>query len=142
MVAAVVMTVLAQIGHFFHQQRFMAAAMRGVADRAILCNRRVFPDERSTFVGMAFVTELGNVFGADHAFCLSAVGIVAIGALDLAFNDGMMRHLVDVGTDTLMTVEAHRGLFYRGTGRMNVMAGDTGHIVLFVCAHVPQGQMG
>jgi hypothetical protein len=91
---------------------------------------------------MAFVTELGDAFGGEHSFCLGAVGVVAVGTLDLAFNDGMMRHLVGIGTGVLVAAEANRGLFNCGAGRMNVMAGDTGYIILLVCAHIPQGKVG
>jgi hypothetical protein len=90
---------------------------------------------------MAFVTELGDAFGGEHSFCLGAVGVVAVGTLDLAFNDGMVRHLVGIGPFILMATKAHRGLFYRRAGRMNVMAGSTGYIVLFVGSHIPQSHM-
>jgi hypothetical protein len=90
---------------------------------------------------MAFVTELVDVFCLDHVFCQGAMGIVAIGTLDLAFNDRMVRDLVGVGPDIFMAAKAHRGLFYRRAGRMNVMAGGTGYIVLFVGSHIPQSHM-
>ena len=99
-------------------------------------------DKGATFVGMAFVAELIGAFGIEQVLCLGAMGVVAIGALDLAFDDWVMRPLVDVGTDIFMTIEAHCGLSYGGAGRMNVMAGNTGYVVLLVRTHIPQSKVG
>ena len=130
--AGIIMTILAQIGHLFRQQRLMPTAVGRVTDHTILCNRRMFPDKGAPLVGMALVAQLVGILGLEHMFCLSAVGVMAIGTLDLAFNDGMVRHLVGVGPFIFVAAKAYRGLFHCGAGRMNVMAGGTGYIVLFV----------
>lgn len=139
--ATVVMTIFAQIGYFLHQQRFMPTSVWGMASGAVLFHRRMLPNPGSTFIRMTLVTELIDALGIDHVFGLGAMGVVAIGTLDLAFNDGMVRDLVGVGSDILMAAEANRGLFYGGTGRMNIMAGDTAHVILLVGAHIPQAKM-
>lgn len=90
------MAILAEVDNLLHHQIFMTAAMRRVADRAILRNRRVLPDKGTPFVGVTLVAELVDALGLEHMFCQGAVGIVAIGALDLAFDDGMVRELVGV----------------------------------------------
>lgn len=142
MMLPVIMTILAETGSSFDQQGFMAAAMRRVADGAVLCYRRMFPDPGTTLLGMAGITELINTFGLDHVFAQGAMGIMAIRTFDLALNDGMMRHLVGIGADILMTAETHLGLVYCRPGGMAVVAGSTGDIIFLVGAHIPQRQIG
>ena len=85
-----IMAILTKVDHLLNQQRLMPAAVRGMADKAILFHRRMLPDERSAFVGMTLVTELVVVFGIDHVGGKGAMGIVAIGTLDLPFDNGMV----------------------------------------------------
>lgn len=68
MVATVVMAVLAKMYHLFDQQRFMAAAVRGMADGAVLFYRWMLPDPGAAFVGMACVAQLVDAFRLDHVF--------------------------------------------------------------------------
>ncbi len=142
MMTSVVMTILAETGSSFDQHGFMAAAMRRVTDGAVLGYRRMFPDPGATFLGMAAVTELINTFGLDHVFGQGAMGIMAIRTFDLALNDGMVRHLIGIGADILMTAETHLGLVYCRPGSMAVVAGSTGNIIFLVGAHIPQSQIG
>lgn len=137
----VVMAILAEVDNLLNHQIFVSAAVRRVADDAIFRDWRMFPYPRTTFFRMAFVAKEIDGIGLDHVFCLGAVGVVAIRALDFALNDGMMRHLVGIGTDIFMAVEAHCGLFYGGTRGMDIVAGDTGYIIFLVRAHIPQGKM-
>ena len=132
-----VMAILTQTLHPFHEQARMAASMRRMTDHAVLFNGWMLPDKGAAFVGMALVTEQVVAFGIDHMGGKSAMGVVAIGTFDLAFDNGMMRDLVGIGTDIFVAAEADFRLFYRGAGLMDIMAGDTGDIVLLVRPHVP-----
>ena len=84
------MAILTEVGNLFGQQGRMAAAMRSMADGTVLLNRGMFPDEGSAFIGMALVAELIDVLGPDHVVRKGTVGIVAIGAHYLAFDNRMM----------------------------------------------------
>jgi len=133
--------ILAEINNFLHQQGLVATAVRGMANHAILCDRRVFMDKGSTFVSMAFVAELIGAFSLEHVFCLGTMGVMAIGALDLAFDDWVMGPLVGIGTGIFVTIEANLCLSYGGSRGVDIVAGNTGHIILLVFAHIPQGKM-
>ena len=141
MVATIVMAILTQSNLSFHQQCLMAAAMRTMADQTVLFHRRMLPNPWAALVSMTFVAELVVALGIDHVFCQSAVSVVAVGTFDLAFDYGMMRYLVGVGTDIFMAVEADLGLFYCGARGMDIVAGDTGHVILLVRTHIPEGKM-
>lgn len=135
------MAILAQIYNLLYHQVFMTATVRGMAGGTILFHRRMFPNPWSALVSMAFVAELVDVFGFEHLFGQGAVGVVAVGTFYLAFDDGVMRHLVCIGPHILMTVEAHCGLFHGGARRVDIVAGGTAYVVLFVRAHIPQGKV-
>ena len=132
-----IMTILTQTLYPFHQQACMAASMRRVTDHAVFFHWWMLPDKGAAFVGMALVTEQVVALGIDHVGGKGAMGVVAIRTFDLAFDNGVMRYLVGIGTDIFVAAEADFRLFYRGAGLMDIMAGDTGDIVLLVRPHVP-----
>ena len=132
-----IMTILTQALHPFYEEAFMATSMRRVTDHAILFNRWMFPGKGTAFVGMALVTELVVALGVDHVGGQGAMGVMAVGTFDLPFDNGMMRHLVGVGTDIFVAAETDFRLFDDGAGLVESMAGDTGDIILLVCPHVP-----
>ena len=134
-----VMAVLAEGRDPFHQQILMAAAVRGVADGAVFFHRRMFKEPGAALLGMALVAELVVVFRVDHVFRQGAMGVMAVGAHHLALDDGMMRHLVGVGADILVAVEARLWLVYGKARGMDGVAGNAGDIILFVCTHIPVG---
>jgi hypothetical protein len=70
--------------------------MWGVADHAVLFDRRVLPDERPTLVRMALVTEQIGVLGSHHVRSQRTVRIVAVVATNLPFDDGMVGLLVGI----------------------------------------------
>lgn len=69
------------------------------------------------------------------------MGIMAVGALDLALDDRMMRDFVSIGTHIPMAVKTDGRLIDRGAGLMDCMATYTGNIVTAVLTHIPQGQV-
>lgn len=94
--AGPVMTVLAKIGNFFGQQFCMPAAMRCVTDGTIFPDGGMLIDIWPPFVGMALIAELVYILRIDHTVGrLSAMGIMTITALNLAFLDRVMRTLAD-----------------------------------------------
>ena len=137
-----IMTILTQTLYPFHQQACMAASMRRVTDHAVFFHWWMLPDKGAAFVGMALVTEQVVALGIDHVGGEGAMGVVAIGTFNLAFDNGMMRYLVGIGTDIFVAAEADFRLFDCGAGLMDIMAGDTGDIILLVRPHVPHGQIG
>lgn len=120
----------------------MTAAVRGMANGAILLHRRMLPDPGAALVGMTLVAELVVGFRIDHVLRERAMGIVAVGTVDLAFTDWMVRHLVDIGTYVPMAIKADLGLLHGRPRLVDPMTGDAGHVVFFVRAHVPEGQFG
>ena len=137
-----IMAILTQTLYPFHEQACMAASMRRVTDHAVFFHWWMLPDKGAAFVGMALVAKQVVAFGIDHVGGKGAMGVVAIGTFNLAFDNGMMRYLVGIGTDISVAAEAYFRLFYRGAGLMDIMAGDTGDIILLVRPHVPHGQIG
>jgi len=104
------MTVLAKVDLSLNQQRIVSAAMRGVADHTVLFNRCVLPDERAALVCVTLVAEQVVALCFHHVRSQGAVRVVAVGATHFAFDDRMMRDLVSVGTNILMTAKAGLGL--------------------------------
>ncbi len=86
-VARPVVALLAKIRLFVFQQLECLGAVWSVAFCTIFLNRRVLPYIGTALFSMAFVAELIDVLGLDAAMAQSAVGIVAIGTLDFAFNN-------------------------------------------------------
>lgn len=113
------------------QQFAVVASMGLVADEAILLHRRMLPQEWSSLLGVAFVTEFIDRIRPEHLTCarsnpcaeaVHGVGheaahrIVAARAgkllvADKLFIDRMARLLVRLSTDVPMAVEAEVRLF-------------------------------
>jgi hypothetical protein len=74
---------LAQQMDALGQQFGIARTMRRVAVQAILADRRVFPEKRTPFLGMARVTHIINGKIHEHLVRLPAMRIVAGSAADL-----------------------------------------------------------
>ena len=86
-----VMTVLTESGNLFNQERGMPAAMGGMADGAVFLDWRMFINKWSSFFRMTLVAELVHILRLDHAVrCLGAMWIMAVSAIELAFDDRMM----------------------------------------------------
>ena len=85
------------------QQIVSDGPMRFMTNRAILCNGRVFVGKRTLFLRMTLVTDhvQGRFFQV--SLCL-AMSVVAIGAHQLAFLDGMVRRHGGLGIDARMAL--------------------------------------
>lgn len=135
------MAVLAQVRHAFFSQLVCLCSVRCMAIEAVLFDRRVWLDKRSTFIGMAGVTELVDGLRFDHRLGHGTVGVVAIGALDLAFDNRVMRELVGFGTHVLVAFEAFFRLLGVRLGRfVHGVAGCAGDIFLLVLGVIPEHQ--
>ncbi len=71
-----VMAILAEIRQLFSQQLSVQAAMGGMAIQAILCDRRMFVDIRSSLIGMTGIAELLGGVRLNHVHSKTAVGLV------------------------------------------------------------------
>lgn len=137
--AGPVVTVLAEIWNFFFEQVLMSTAVSRMADGAVLFYWQVFFDERTSFFRMTLVAELVGVFGPDHVVGQRAVGVMAIAAQYLSFNDRVVGTLVGVASDVSMTPEANGWLVNGASAFVNIVAGNTGNIIFFVHPHIPEG---
>jgi len=132
----IIMTALTDIRTFLTQQFCVAAAMGSVADHAVFLDRRMFPHVGAAFVGMAFEAELVHAVRLDHFGAEPAMRIMAIGAGNLAFFDGMVRLAVDLGPDILMAGKTEFGLGHLqvlwniGVAGMATVARHAGGLVL------------
>jgi len=136
-----VMTILTEVRNTFNQQLAMDAAVRGMTVGTIFRNRRVFENKGATFVWMAFVTELIDVFRPDHRRRHCAVDVMAVTAFDLALNYGMVRLFPHGRSDIFMTIEADSRLLYDHLSFMNSVAGNARYVIAVVLAHIPHGQL-
>ena len=66
--ARVQMAALTEIRHLRDQQLVVIRAVRLMARRAVLADRRVLPQERPALLGVAGVAELIQRIGFEHAF--------------------------------------------------------------------------
>src|SRR5262245_16755301 len=106
-VAGRLVALLAQVGQAHAQQARVGAAMRVVADRAVLLHRRVVAHERPALLHVAGVTGVADRVAHHHRWPDRAVRVVAVGAGDLALTDRVARGPVDVGALILVAGEAH-----------------------------------
>lgn len=65
------------------QKLGIARTMRRVTVHAILADRRVVPEKRTPFFGMALVARIIDGLGHEHLVCSPAMRIVAGSAADL-----------------------------------------------------------
>src|SRR3990172_11567540 len=82
---------LAEPGPAVLEQGRVNRAMGGVAERAVLTNRGVLPQERPPFLGVAGVAGLVDRALDEQPGAGRAVGIVAVAARDLPLADRMRR---------------------------------------------------
>ena len=97
----------------------------------------MLPHEGAAFVSMAFVAKLIDIVFLDHAMALGAMGVMAIGTLYFSFVNRMVRLLARRHFDIFVAGIADIGLGYCGAAGVDIMAGYTGHIIAFVCSHLP-----
>src|SRR6185295_10088916 len=97
-----VVAVLAQVGRLLLQQPRVVRAVRVVADEAVLLDRRMAPDEGAALLGVAGGAELRDRLGVDHRLRQRAVRVVAVGAVQLALDDRMVRGFQQLRADLLV----------------------------------------
>src|SRR6187551_1111802 len=112
-----VVAILAQVRRMLVQDLVVRGAMRVVAARAVLLDRWVGEHERSALVGVAAQALVVDRCIAQHHGADGAMRIVAIGALDLAFDDRVVRRLQGLRTDVLVA-RATNFRFVRTEGRL------------------------
>jgi hypothetical protein len=119
----------------------MITAMRFMAGQTVFFDRRMFPHERPSLIGMACITEFVNGIRFELFVAKGAVNIVAAAAFDQAFFYGMMRLLVCLRPYIMMTSEAQLRFFFfqifltSGMWRMTVIACNAFHSMF---AHIPR----
>jgi hypothetical protein len=151
------MAPLTQVGYLLPFELRVDAAVRCVADTAILVNRLVFPHKRPSLLRMTFVAELINARCLDLGGTHGAVGLMAVRAGDPSLYNRVVRPPVNLGLYILVTLAA--GLIF-GAGRIaqtdlgraiarlglgspvDRMAVTAGHILLLMDAGIPQGKLG
>ena len=137
------LTVLAELRYPFRQQSPVRTAMNFMTTLTILLDRCMLPDIWAALVGMALKAQFPGIVGFDHVPAQAAVGSMTGGAADLAFEYRMVRPLVGIDLDILVTVEADfrlRGLL--PAADMEVVTRIAGYVVAFVDAQIPQVHAG
>ena len=89
------------------QQRRHIGTVRGVAVSAILNNGCMLPQERAALFRVAGVAGLRDGVLHHQPRPGGTVRVVAVGAGDFPFEDGMSREAMKLGTLVLMATEAH-----------------------------------
>jgi len=120
----------------------MVAAVGRMAGHTILLHRGMLPHVRPPLFRMALVAQFIETAAFDHFRPESAVMIMAIGAFQLSFADGMMRGLILLSADRPMTDIAEVGLLGLQVlpgSRMDGMAVVAGYVGDLVLGHVPEG---
>lgn len=117
MMGSVSMAVDAEVWYFFSGQLVSLGSVWCMADHAVFFNWGMGGDERPALVSVAAVAEPVDGFRFNHGFCHRAVGVVTVGAADLAFDDRVMGKLVGFGTNILVTFKALVWLLGVGLGR-------------------------
>ena len=108
-----------------------------MADGTVFFNRRMLPHEGAALVGMAFVAKLIDIVFLDHAMALGAMGVMAIGTLYFSFVNRMVRLLARRHFDIFVAGIADIWLGDRRFASVDIVARDAGHIIAFVCSHLP-----
>ena len=88
------MAILAEVRHLFFGKFISFGPMWSVTFHAIFFNRWVFIHKGATLVSMAAIAKLIGVIRLNHAMAERAMGIVTVGAADLAFDDRVVRELI------------------------------------------------
>jgi len=141
MVAGVAL--LAEHGCARLQQRRHIGTVWIVAVGAVLNDGRVFPQKRSALFRVAGVAGLGDGVLHHQARASRTVRVVAVGAADFAFEDGMPGEAMKLCALILMATEAD---FRLGKliqhflfGVVHLMAIRAGEALLLVCTAGPVG---
>ena len=106
----------AKVGVVVHQQLFINGTVRVVTNRAAFAQRLVFKDERPR---LRLVTARATFILPCHCQAalrfedVSAVRVVAIHAVHIAFDDRMMLRQIEFGLHVQMTLETGSGIFSR-----------------------------
>ena len=100
------MTLLTEIGHLAFQHGRMNGTMRVVTGGAVFSHRSMLPNQRASFFLMAGVTGAVHRRFFQHARTQPTMGIMATGAVHLAFAQGHMRRTVHFSSLVLMALKA------------------------------------
>lgn len=106
-----VVAVLAKIRNLLVQQLCVGRAVRSVTRKAVLLHSRMLEQERAPLLRMAAFALYVYGFMFDHPRTYRTVGIVATGAGNLSFYDGMMRRLVNLDAGLFMA--GNTGLVFK-----------------------------
>jgi hypothetical protein len=126
-----------------HEHMIVVRAMRIMAIQTIFPDRRMLPDKRTAFVGMAGIAGRGDRFLLEHLGRRSAMRVMAGRAVHFAFFDRHMGAALNLGDNVLMalgTDELHLRFDKQKfvlLGIMDAVACQTGHIAFFVNAADP-----
>src|SRR6185369_4671942 len=133
-----------------------------VAVEAVLLHRRVPPDEGAALFGVAGSAELVHRLALHHRMGERPVGVMAIGALHTALDDGVVGGLGELRANLLMAVRAgfvlqlaHGRFVWRDRGiglvereartrrrrAVQAVAVVAGDVVLAVLAGIPERQV-
>lgn len=116
------------------KQGFEIRAVRTVAIQTVLAHWRVLEQEWAAFVGMAGIANLIDAIGFQERRRGRAMGIVAINAGDLSFQQRHMRPLLKLGSLHLVTLKTG---FVDRLSRRQAMRGEVRHrVVTIAAAHI------
>lgn len=104
--AGFVMALLTDPGRAKSKQPHIIAPVRQVTIQAVFPYRRMFPQERTTGIGMASITGFVDAVVRNEFLGDRTVDVVTIGALHLALADRMVRPIVSRRGRNLMTLAA------------------------------------
>ena len=153
---ALVVAILTEVGHLLHQEPLVDAAVGRVARGAVLVNRGMLKHIRTPLLRVTRVTELVDARGLDHRGIHVAVRLVAVGAGDPAFHEGVVGPPVEPGLDVEVTLaaylvfpcgriaEAGQGGAVAGRGLRRPVQGmaiAARHIHFLVRAGIPHGEL-
>jgi len=141
------MALLAHQMNAIRQKLGIARTMRRVTVQAILADRRMVPEKRTPFFGMAGVTRIIDGMTHEHLFPLPAMRIVAGRAADLhvaklgAKQVGgalkKVRPPVVVAGEASLLVGSARQHFGLRLGVVGAMTGQAAHVTAIVLAATP-----
>lgn len=138
-----VVAALAEKRRLSVQELPMIAPMGHVACKAILLDRRMFPEEGPALFGVAFETEFIYGIRLDHLCREAPVLVMALRTFHETLFQRMVGLLVLLGSDVQVTAVAECGLLGLEVplnSRVNGMASVAGNVIDLVSAQVPQGQ--
>jgi len=116
------MAILADNCNPLDEEIFMTAAMRLVANEAILLRRGMHPDKGSAFIDMAGEAKQVRRLRLDHSPGQGSVDTVTIAAFYLTLQDRMTGLLTYLRLLVSMAFKTDRQLIRYGISRMHTMA--------------------